>query len=151
VSLTQTEFDALLADPSKSIHGDISWCEDEDHSPTLEFCVQVFSQAGYPLFVRGSHNRVAGTLSYSVIDRRFGRIYGLDLGKEHHNPTCERVGEKHKHTWSENHREKNAYVPEDISRGADDPVGVWEQFCREARIIHEGTMHAPPSRQEELL
>jgi hypothetical protein len=151
VSLAQTEFDALLADDSKNISGDISWSEDEDHSLTVEFRVEVASNAGYPLSVRGSYNRVAGTLSYSLIDRRFGRIYGLDLGKDHHNPTCDRVGERHKHTWTEDHREKYAYVPSDIACGVEDAVGVWGQFCQEAHIVHEGKLHVPPPTQEDLL
>lgn len=151
MSLSQTEFEALLSDSSKTIQGDISWGEDEDHSPAVEFRVEVSCEAGYPLHLRGSYNRLAGTLSFSLIDRRFGRIYGLDLGKDHHNPDCERVGEKHKHAWTENHREKNAYVPGDITCLAGDPVGVWQEFCREARIAHQGTMHAPPPTQEELL
>ena len=43
----------------------------------------------------------ARTLTYALILKTAGRIYGLDLGKDHHNPQCEQVGEKHKHRWSE--------------------------------------------------
>src|SRR3989304_82444 len=101
MSLTQTEFEALIADTSKEIEGDIAWVEDEDHSPAMEFRVEVRSRAGYPLFVRGSYNALARTLSFVLIQRGVGRIYALDLGKDHHNPGCNRVGEKHKHRYSE--------------------------------------------------
>ncbi|MGH8191833.1 MAG: DUF6978 family protein, partial [Rhodanobacteraceae bacterium] len=42
------------------------------------------------------------------------RIYGLDLGKDHHNPQCNQVGEKHKHRWTDQYRDKEAYEPRDI-------------------------------------
>ncbi len=56
MGFTEAELVALLADASKAIDGDISWSEDEDHSPTVEFRAEITSQAGYPLFLRGSYN-----------------------------------------------------------------------------------------------
>lgn len=47
MALTNTEFGALLADTSKHIEGDISWIEDEDHSPAVEFRAKVESESGY--------------------------------------------------------------------------------------------------------
>jgi hypothetical protein len=151
MGLTKTEFDALLEDATKRIDGDIHWSDDEDHSPAVVFRAEVSSQAGYPLFVSGSFNRLALTLSYVLIHRGIGRIYGLDLGKDHHNPECTYVGEKHKHSWSELYRDKEAYVPRDITALPTEPVRVWEQFCAEARITHAGVLHDPPPVQEELL
>jgi hypothetical protein len=124
VSFTQLEFDALLADATKRIEGDIDWAEDEDHSPSVEFRAEVRSDAGYPLFVRGSFNKLAKALSFTLIHRAVGRIYALDLGKDHHNPSCQNVGEKHKHTYTEQYRDKDAYVPQDITALVDDPVAV---------------------------
>ncbi|MGH7271284.1 MAG: DUF6978 family protein [Polyangiaceae bacterium] len=126
---TQIEFDTLLADATKGIEGDIDWTEDEDRSPSVEFRAEVRSDAGYPLFVRGSFNKLAKALSFTLIHRAVGRIYALDLGKDHHNPTCQNVGEKHKHSYTEQYRDKHAYVPQDITKPADDPVAVWKQFC----------------------
>lgn len=124
MSFTQLEFDALLADATKRIEGDIDWAEDEDHSPSVEFRAEVRSDAGYPLFVRGSFNKLAKALSFTLIHRAVGRIYALDLGKDHHNPSCQNVGEKHKHTYTEQYRDKDAYVPQDITALVDDPVAV---------------------------
>jgi hypothetical protein len=56
MALTNTEFEAILEDPSKRIDRDISWQEDEDHSPSVEFRAEIQSEAGWPLFVRGSYN-----------------------------------------------------------------------------------------------
>jgi hypothetical protein len=148
--MNQSEFEALLADPLKSIGSDITWSADVDHSPSVEFRAEVSNSLGHPLFVRGSYNALAATLTYALIHRTVGRIYGLDLGKDHHNPSCNLVGEKHKHRWDDRVRDKNAYVPNDITARVDDPVSVWKQFCEEARITHSGTMTEPPARQLEL-
>jgi hypothetical protein len=150
VQLTQAEFEAILADDSKKIAGDISWQDDEDHSPSVEFRVEVESSAGYPLFVRASFNPLIPAVTFAVIHKGAGRIYALDLGKDHHNPDCTNVGEKHKHRWKETVRDKEAYVPADISAAADNPLQLWQQFCTEANIRHQGTLHSPPPYQPEL-
>ena len=149
--MTQAELEALLADTSKHVMGDITWLSDEDHSPTVEFRAEVGSDAGYPLFVKGSYNGLARTLTYALIHRGSGRIYALDLGKEHHNPSCSHVGEVHKHRWAEQTRDKEAYAPSDITAAVTAPVTVWRQFCVEARLDHHGLMHDPPSVQMEML
>jgi len=150
VALTQAEFGALLADASKRIDGDIAWSEDEDHSPAVEFRVEVDSTPGYPIFIRASYNQLAKTLSYALIHRATGRIYALDMGKDHHNPSCTNTGEKHKHSWNEATRDKEAYVPADITAPVDDPLEVWKQFCAEAAITHNGALHSPPAIQLEF-
>lgn len=150
MALTQSEFEAILADESKIITGDIAWQEDEDHSPSVEFRVEVTSEPGYPLFVRGSFNPLIPAVTFAVIHKGAGRIYALDLGKDHHNPDCVNVGEKHKHRWKESVRDKEAYVPPDISAAASQPVLLWQQFCKEAKIRHEGTFRPPPPHQQEL-
>ena len=130
--MTETEFDALLADPTKQITEDITWQEDDDHSPGLEFRVEVASAPAYPLFVVGRYNRQAGTLTYALIHRGIGRLYALDMGKDHHNPSCQYMGEKHKHRWTEQFRDKDAYVPDTITH---DPCAA---SCR--------GLGAPPGR-----
>ncbi len=148
--MKQRDFEALLVDTTKQIQEDITWDDDDDHSPTVEFRVEVVSQAKYPIFVKGSYNVLAQTLTYALIHRSFGRIYGLDMGKDHHNPSCTNVGRKHKHRWTEELRDKEAYVPEDITALVTEPVSVWRQFCLESRISHNGVMYAPPPLQLEL-
>lgn len=149
--MQQTEFDALINDESKTINGDLYWINDEDHSPALEFKVNVESESGYPLVVKGSFNPLAQTLTYAFIHKIFGRIYALDIGKDHKNPTGEHVGETHKHRWSEKYRDKHAYIPPDITAFVTDPIAVWGQFCAEAKLMHKGIMHPPPPTQMELL
>lgn len=149
--LTNAEFISILEDASKRIEGDIVWGEDEDHSPAWEFRAEVDSEAGWPRFIRGRYNpQAAGSLTYALILKTEGRIYGLDLGKDHHNPGCNQVGEKHKHRWSERFRDKEAYVPNDITAPVSDPVAVWQEFCAEACIEHDGEMKQPPPEQREF-
>jgi len=149
--MNQADFEGLLNDTTKRVVGDVTWALDEDRSPAVEFRVEVQSDVGYPIFVKGSYNALAGALTYTLVHRGSGRIYALDLGKDHHNPTCTNTGEKHKHRWREPVRDKEAYVPDDITAPPTDPVSVWRQFCAEAKIKHDGVMHPPPPVQMELL
>lgn len=148
--LTDAEFESILEDETKRIREDITWREDEDHSPALEFRVDIESNSGWPLLVKGRYNPAAGTLTYALILRATGRIYGLDLGKDHHNPQCVQVGEKHKHRWSERYGDKEAYVPDDVNAPVANPVAVWTEFCAEAGIQHEGKMRPPLATEWEL-
>lgn len=126
MSLSQQEFENILHDDTKTIVGRISWNEDEDHSPAREFKAKIKSEADYPLFVVGRYNPSAETLSYVLVLPGVGRIYALDLGPDHRNPDGRLVGSKHKHRWKEGFRDKQAYVPKDITKPWDKPVEVWE-------------------------
>lgn len=148
--LTQAEFEEFINDTTKQIDGDILWIEDEDHSPAVEFRVELTSNPGYPIFVKGSYNSLTEKLIYALIHRAAGRIYALDLGQDHKNPDGNLVGEKHKHRWREPYRDKEAYVPPDITAPVTDPVKVWQQFCLESKIKHNGIMQDPPPLQLDL-
>jgi hypothetical protein len=148
--ITQAEFDAMLTDPDKFVEGDLSWSEDEDHSPAVELKAEIRSAAGYPLVLKGWLNRTTGKLSFVLLHRSAGRVYGLDLGADHHNRSCNRTGEKHKHRWTDACADRDAYVPGDIAAGVDDVVAAWQQFCAEARIVHRGTLFPPPPEQPEI-
>ena len=75
---------------------------------------------------------------------------GLDLGRvTHRNPSSECLVGTHKHRWTDVHGDKQAYQPEDITAEWYEPVQVWEQFCAEIKLEHDGTLPAP-FVQEEL-
>ena len=126
MSLTDTDFASILDDRTKRIQGAVVWKKDEDRSFAWEFRVEVESTSGWPLFVQGRYNSTAGTLTYTLILKSEGRIYGLDLGKDHHNPNCNQVGERHMHRWSEKHGDKEAHVPNAVKAHVSNPVAVWE-------------------------
>lgn len=131
-AFTQAEFNALLAD-DQFIDGDIDWQEDEDHSPVVEFRVKVETQSGYPLFVRASYHPVVRALTYALVHSGVGRIYALDLGKDHRNPDGQLVGEKHKHRYTEECRDKLAYNPQDITEPATSPMVSGNNFALRLR------------------
>ncbi len=149
--MTEQELRIILEDTTKRIEGDLSWGDDANRSPAREFRVEVLSDADYPITVIGRYDSRAGKLSFSFIHRGTGRIYGLDLGVEHHNPTCQMVGDPHKHYWTDEYRDKMAYAAEDITEPWDHPVEVWRQFCAEAGIQHQGRLHPPIMRRDFFL
>ena len=141
--ISDTEFEAILTDGTKRIDGDISWSEDEDHSPAQVFRSAIHSDSGETLHINGWYNPYAGRLSFTVLRQGTGRIYGLDLGVSHGRQNPSGTYAKHKHRWTEARKDKNIYDPPDITASAERPVEVWRQFCVEARIKHEGTLHEP--------
>ncbi len=142
--LTDSEFKDFIEDSNKIIDGDIEWQEDEDHSPSVEFRVRLQSTQNYPVFVQGFYNPLKLALTYAIIHLKAGRIYGLDMGKEHPNPDRTRVGRIHKHRWTAEYQDKWAYRPLDITAPVTNPIEVWGQFCKEASIRHNGVMQNPP-------
>ena len=140
--LSSQEYQAIISDGTKSISGDIAW-EGRSNAPTREFRVDVQSDAGHPIFIKGWYNPLSGKLSYALVHRIVGRIHGLDLGAEHVNPDSIPVGGKHKNYWVPGSRDKWAYVPDDITETWDRPVAVWEQFCSEIHLQHQGTLRQP--------
>ncbi|MCS7167307.1 MAG: hypothetical protein RMI91_11440 [Gemmatales bacterium] len=150
MALTEAVVRAIIADTSKLIVGDIDWQLDPDHAPSVEFVRRISSRNNWALVVRGSYNPRIGTLSYAILLKPYGRVYALDMGRDHHNPDCQRVGEKHKHVWTERYRDRQAYSATDITAPSTDPVAVWQQFCQEACVRHEGVLRPVPSQQLDL-
>ena len=149
--LTDAEFAAIL-DGSKLINGDIHWDIVDKKGKILKFRRMVECDSAEILFLDGFHNREYPTLSYSLFTKEPGRIYGLDMAVDvHGNPDGSLVGPVHKHRWSNRYKAKQAYSPSDITAPASDPLAVWNQFCEEARIQHNGVMHlpSPPELQSQ--
>ena len=142
MTLSQQEYCAIIGDETKEITQDIVWRPDPDHSLAREFRVGVRSAVGR-IFIHGRFNPSAEKLSFALVLREVGRIYGLDLGMNHTNPDRVRVGENHKNYWVTGYRDKWAYVPADITEPWHRPVDVWRQFCAEARLTHSGRMYPP--------
>ena len=146
--MNEAEIKSIIESRSKRIDCDIYWTNDEFHSPAVCFRVDLVCQPKYPLFVIGRYNPYAKALSFAIIAKNVGRIYALDLGKAHHNPNCEQVGRIHEHRWTEEHHDKFAVAPTDVTESISNPVGVWKQFCRKAGINHTGNIRNPLIQEE---
>jgi len=144
MTFTESDLDVILDNETKIISCDIQWQADEDHSPAVEFLVPINSDLGYQLKIRGSYNSKCKTFGFAMLLGGHGRIYGLDIGTDHRNPKQkERIGKIHKHKWSNIYKDKQAYVPNDITKGVCDVVKIWKEFCIEAKIRHEGELQLP--------
>ena len=58
--LTDGEFASILSDDTKRIEEDLTWTEDEDHSPAFEFRVNVDSMRGGHCLSRDGTTRPPG-------------------------------------------------------------------------------------------
>ncbi len=149
MTLSQQEFETILRDSTKRIGGRIRWRDDDDHWPAQDFRVPVDSEPGWPLTVIGSWNPRFQKLTLLLRHQSVGRIVGLDLGgPSHRNPDGEVLRGKHKHRWTVEYKDKQAYVPSDITADWDKPLEVWLQFLEEVRITHSGSMVEPAHRSE---
>lgn len=150
--LSDQEFTKIISDKSKRIMENITWEGDRENSEIVKFRVPITSDNRYPIFINGSYNRYLERLSYKIIHKEINRrIYGLDMGKDHKNPDETLVGKNHIHIWSETYGDKKAVsANERIFSTANEPVEVWQEFCREANIDFLGTMAEVPEIQYKI-
>lgn len=151
MSISELEVAVILAEQSKRIEGDIVWRDRPGRSTIKEFRVDVESEPGWELIIDGFWNPESGKLGYTLVHEKQERIVGLDLGVGHNNPKGDRVGDTHKHLWTDEDADKDAYEPSDITADWDEPLEVWAQFCAETAIRHEGVMHPPEWQRERIL
>ena len=145
--LSQAEFEAILADDSKRIVGDVLWVRVASRSLIFEVEAAVESDAGWPLRVSGWYRPDERKLTLTL---RYGdlRIVGLDFGRNlsHTNVGGGQVRGNHLHLWSEEEATAPAYAADRITAEAHQPQLVWQQFCAELRIVHLGEMTLPGDR-----
>lgn len=95
----------------KHIEDDITWAHKQ--KDWLEFRARIECDVDYTLWLVGSYNHRLDAYSYSFVVNG-QRICGLDVGKDHHNPTCEDVGSPHVNYWTNPHEAKMAREANDI-------------------------------------
>ena len=150
MSINEREVDVIRAETSKLIEGDIAWGDRARRRPEKVFRAYVDSEPGWPLYIDGYWNPYSGKLGYTLVHDRSERIVGLDLGIAHNNPKGDSVGDTHKHKWSDQYQDDDAYEPSDITANWSEPIEVWRQFCAEEKITHRGVMHNPEWQQERI-
>lgn len=142
--LSQTEFEAILADDSKRIAGDIVWVSASGHLDAKRFKASVLSDAGGNLVVEGYFRPSKRKLGLSLIAGDH-RIAGIDFGSNirHRNLAGSRVEGPHLQLWSAAAGEAEARP---LPRGVPDwnqPVAVWAWLCEALGIVHLGEMLSP--------
>ena len=65
MTLSQQEYHAIIDDTSKVINENIVW-EGAPNSPRREFRLDIESNEGYPIFIKGWYNPSSGKLSHSM-------------------------------------------------------------------------------------
>lgn len=147
MTLSQHEYETIMADTSKRIEDRISWKPKSSHGHAQQFRQSVLSDREWPLFINGWWNPHSRKLSYALIFKKSERMFGLDVGDYvHHNPTCQSITGEHIHRWHVETKDKIA-IPATNTGNWDQPLEVWEQFCSLTVITHRGKM----TMQERLL
>ncbi len=122
----------------------IEWCREEGYQ---QFELPIQCEEDYKL-------RLVGTLTEATGYYKFNLFLGsypirmLHIGKAHHNPDCGRVGQNHKHKWTDEHQTRWAYEPEEIDF-TDMEKAFWT-FLEECRIEYRGAF-VKPAVQRRLL
>jgi hypothetical protein len=142
--VTDAEFREILDDQTKTIEGDIQWTQDKTMSHVLIFRVKVENEPGFSLWVKGSYNRDLDKVSFPLFDQNTGRLFGIDSGQDHHNRGCQWVGELHVHRWNEATKDREAALFSLPSNAEMTPAALWAEFCRQAKITHNGGLPNPP-------
>lgn len=140
----QDEIDAILQDPAKTIEGEIRWSPDPQHAAAWTFYMPVAHSGTTPLDARATLRREANTLSYLLVLRGSGRIFGICWGYDHLNPSGEIVSGPHVHKWTSEHLDRWVEPFGGASAGTGDPILAWREFCALAHIAHLGEVHPPP-------
>lgn len=142
-----------IMERDKEIIEEIKWVEKKDRDNIFEFVVPVESGiSNVKLQLIANLNAKLNKFSFTIVYNGTVRIKSLDIGKGHRNPPDrkENVEKKHKHTWTDEWKDQWAYIPDDITDGADFEQVFWE-FLAECNISFGGTLPALPSIQEELI
>ena len=108
--MTDAELREILDDDTKAIQENIVWTQSKSISHAVEFRVRVDNELGFALWVKGSYNRELGKTSFILFSQEAGRLLAVDAGADHHNRSCENVGELHLHHWNEQTRDREAIV-----------------------------------------
>ena len=144
MSLSQAEFDEILADDSKRIIGDIVWVAVSAHSDAKSFKASVLSNANDNLLVEGCFRPSKRKLGISLIVVGH-RVAGIDFGSNirHRNVSGTRFEGAHLQLWSADAGAAEARPLPRGTPGWNQPVEVWLWLCDLLGIVHVGEMLSP--------
>jgi hypothetical protein len=107
---------------------------------------EVQSQTGFELAVEVTWSSRTQKSSACLFVKRvkplWSRIFGIDLGDDHHNPDCVMTGDPHRHNqWTVRHGSRFASPAPDLrGKGVSE---MFSAFLRECKIDMIGTLAMP--------
>ena len=144
--MNKDDVDAFLRSLAMRIEGDIRWRLDRRSHRAFRFRADVRTSDPNDHYLEGWYSPRSEKLTLAVFRPDRGRIYGLCMGISHPELDTEDPRRPHKHYWTDQHRDQNRYLPDDISAEWSNPVQVWAEFQRESHLVHDGRFHPPPNR-----
>lgn len=105
--------------------------------PYMKARAAVESSTGFDLAVEVTYNpnvaKMSGCLFARHVKPNWARLYGVDIGDDHHNPDCQMTGDPHRHNrWSVAHGSRVASPAPEFAGLARD--AVIELFLSECGI-----------------
>lgn len=142
--LSQAEFEAIIADQSKRIIGDIAWIEAGGHSDAKRFRASVRSDTIRNLVVEGYFRPSKKKLGFALIAGD-ERIAGVDFGDNvrHRNLSGPQLAGAHLQLWSAAAGRAEAYPLPPNMPDWNQPVAVWAWLCDILGMVHTGRMLPP--------
>lgn len=142
--MNRKEFEHLRDMEGKVIRGDISFARKQATQPMLVAeKILIENPAGVPLAMNINFNPETGAKTLNVYSpAEGGPICRLDVDGKVHRP----AGRSHKHSVQDEHsvrRHLREGVVDRSELSGKRVREVFEVFCREARIAHEGAFQPP--------
>jgi len=147
--VTRREAQAILADNSKRIEGDIVWAQHPDINFAVRFRVRVQCAVDPDIQIAGYYNRENNKLYLNMFRRSDGKPFvRLCMESGHHNPACTEAGDPHLHEWDDDEGDKIAGAVTFDTSGSTQQI--WREFCAWTGITHEGVLESVPPFQKEM-
>lgn len=148
--ITEAYVDEFLLNAKLMLRHDIYWVQEYTH---YKFKVPVENEfeSNIQLLLIGTKNIYVRDYSYCLLLNN-NRIRSFDPFKSHKNnlPNDKRrIEGSHKHKWCDITKDKNAYVPTDITNPEDMELSL-RQFMNECNIRFYGRITMPPPSQFQL-
>ncbi len=139
--MTQADVETFLKDETKHIEGDLRWSSHTNNVNYRKFraCIEYRDQSK-DLILCGAYCMSKEAIHFAIIYKGVS-IYRLDVGSNHrHKNSGEYVGELHKHKLRDNDKEDDTYIPDDITSAFPNVLEIWQQFCKECKLRHNGRL-----------
>lgn len=143
LNIDEKEVDAFINHAPKEIPDQVIKWKYNENTKSFEFEVEVKTSPGYIARIVGTHNPRNGKTKFALILNE-KRIRCLEYGStaKHRNPNGGLVIGLHKHFWTDQFEDREAYVPQGID--TSDPNKAFISFLKECNIKFTGRISPLP-------